>query len=241
MSQPGHPPRDYQIAELTRGVVLPLPALQPRHLTIIAELLVLAWKGLLETQMQVMRTKAEPEINTLMASRLHHILDEGQPWAALIRNVSRGEELCDHDGRSLEKRPDLSIFLTGRPLGLPLVVECKLIDKKASKEVGLYGNDGLARFLNGEYAWYAWEAFMLAYVRDGSTIGDCLTPHLAERQNRVPDPFLTEQLPSQSSFRFRTWPNLAMGGDFQTTPALSLSDICGFPNLPHQPIFGSGH
>ena len=61
--------------------------------------------------------------------------------------------------------------------------------------MSLYGHKGLARFLDGEYAWYACEAFMLAYVRDDSIIGDCLTPDLAERQKKAPDPFLTVQLP----------------------------------------------
>ena len=194
MSQPGHPPRDYQIAELTRGVELPLPALQPRHRTIIAEFFVRAWQGLLDTQEQVMRTKEEVEINALMESRLLRFLDEDRDWSTLVSDVSRGEESLSYDGSSLEKRPDLSIVLTGRPR-FPLVVECKLIDKKTRRAVALYGNEGLARFLNGEYAWYAQEAFMLAYVRDGSTIRDCLAPHLAERQNSAHDPFITEQLP----------------------------------------------
>src|SRR5690348_3430727 len=110
MSQPGHPPRDYQIAELTRGVELPLPALQPRHLKIIAEFLVRAWEGLLETQQQVMHTKAEVEINALMESRLLGLLLEGREWSQVVAYVSRGKESFSFDGSSLEKRPDLSIF-----------------------------------------------------------------------------------------------------------------------------------
>lgn len=38
MSQPRHPPRDYQIEELMRGVERPLPALKPRYLTILPRL-----------------------------------------------------------------------------------------------------------------------------------------------------------------------------------------------------------
>lgn len=195
MSQPGHPPRDYQIAVLTHGVELPMPALKSRHLKIIAEFLVRAWEGLLATQEQVMRTQKEVEINALMEARLLGLRHEGREWSTLVSNVVRGKESLNIDSSSLEKRPDLSIYLTKKDPRFPLVVECKLIDKNARKEVALYGDEGLARFLNGDYAWYAWEAFMLAYVRDSSTIGDCLTPHLAERQKRAPDPFLTMQLP----------------------------------------------
>jgi hypothetical protein len=195
MSQPGHAPRDLQIAELTRGAKIPQPALQSRHLRIIAEFLVLAWQEILAAHDQVICTQEEKEINTLMEARLLSFLQEDEEWAKLVRLVCRGRESCNYDGKSLEKRPDLSIFLTKRDARYPLIVECKLIDKTAQKEVTLYGNQGVARFLNGEYAWYAWEAFMLAYVRDDSTISNCLTPHLASRQKHAPDPFLTEQLP----------------------------------------------
>lgn len=219
MSQPSRPPRDYQIAELTRGVEFPLPALKARHLTIIAEFLVRAWQALLETQEVVMRTKEEPEINALMESRMLSFLDEGGEWSTLVSNVIRGKESHSFNGSSLEKRPDLSIVLTIRAsLRLPLIVECKLIDKTARKEVGLYGDQGLARFLNGEYAWYAQEAFMLAYVRDGSTIRDCLTPHLAERQNRAPDPFLTEQLPQPVQLPFQDLAQSCHGRRFPNNP-----------------------
>ena len=216
MSQPCHPPRDYQIGELTRGVES-LPALKSYHLKIIAEFLVLAWQGLLKTQQQVMRTKEEPEINALMESRLLGLLDEGQEWSTLVSSVSRGRESCSFDGSSLEKRPDLSIFLT-RKLRSPLVVECKLIDKKARKEVVSYGNAGLARFINGDYAWYAREAFMLAYVRDGSTIGNCLTPHLAQRQNSPHDPFLTEQLPQTVELPSQDFAQSRHGRRFPNNP-----------------------
>jgi len=218
MSQPGHPPRDYQIDELMRGGKSLLATLKPRHLKVIAEFLVRAWEGLLEDQQQVIRTQEEVEINALMESRLLGLLQEGRAWSTLVSSVVRGKESLSHDGSSLEKRPDLSIYLTKKDLRFPLIIECKLIDKKVSKEVALYGHEGLARFLNGEYAWYAYEAFMLAYVRDDSTIGDCLAPHLAERQNRAPDPFLTMQLPQIVKLLSQTLAKSRHGRRFQNNP-----------------------
>lgn len=41
------PPRDYQIAELTRGVQLPFNSLQRRHLLVILELIAESWAELL--------------------------------------------------------------------------------------------------------------------------------------------------------------------------------------------------
>jgi hypothetical protein len=218
MSQPRHPPRDHQIAELIRGADLPQPALQSRHLKIIAEFLVRAWEELLVTQELVMRTRGETDINTLMESRLGGLLCEGREWSTLVSSVARGKESVSFDGSHLEKRPDLSIYLTRKDPRFPLVIECKLMDKKASKEVALYGHEGLARFLNGEYAWYACEAFMLAYVRDDSTIRDCLTSHLAERQNRAPDPFLTMQLPQIVKLLSQDLAKSRHGRRFQNNP-----------------------
>lgn len=199
MSPTSHPPRDYQIAELTQGIQLPLPALQRRHLKVITEFLAEAWNGLLESQEQTLRTKDEPEINALMEARLNNVREEKNEWLMIITGVTRGKESISYDGSSLEKRPDLSVHISGRPFHFPLIVECKLIDKGTRKGVDLYCDKGLARFIDGEYAWYAQEAFMLAYVRDGATIAPCLTPHLAENQKKPLDPFLTEQLPQAGS------------------------------------------
>ena len=46
--------------------------------------------------------------------------------------------------------PTYPFFSLKEILRFPLIVECKLIDKKAKKEVALYGSEGLARFLNGD-------------------------------------------------------------------------------------------
>lgn len=189
------PSRSYQVEELMRGVQLPLPPLKRRPLREIAEFLVAAWTGLLEEHEDVLRNDEEKEVNTLMDARLNSLFEQKPEWSMLITGVTRGRESINYDGSKLEKRPDLSIHLTCRTSRLPLVVECKLMDSRKRKGVDLYCDEGLVRFIGGQYAWYAQEAFMLAYVRDGATIASCLTPHLAKKQKEVPDPFLTEQLP----------------------------------------------
>lgn len=191
--------RDYQVAELTRGVQLPLPTIQRRHVIVIAEVLKQAWQDLLKTQKQIMTEEEEKEINALMESRLNKIRIERRDWSTLVSGVSRGKESISFDGSSLEKRPDLSIHLTRGYFPLPLIVECKLIDTMTGKKVDLYCDNGLARFIDGEYAWYAQEAFMIAYVRDNSSIETCLVPHLEKNQKKLPDPFLTAQLPKPVS------------------------------------------
>jgi hypothetical protein len=92
------------------------------------------------------------------------------------------------DGTHLEKRPDLSLFLTRRNAAFPLVIECKIIDQTNGKNGKLYCDKGVSRFLTGEYAWATREALMIAYVRDESTIASTLAP-LFVQQACAPAPY----------------------------------------------------
>lgn len=190
-------PRPEQIDELTNGLTLPLPPVQQRVMLVIAETLVRAWNDLLTRHAETLRTGDEAEVSALLITRLNALRDEEPCWEHLASGVSRGEESINFNGRRLETRPDLSIHLTRRNFSFPLVAECKLIDKAGKKTVKLYCADGLTRFVHGDYAWATREAFMLAYVRDGSDIEDCLAPHLTDSRHKSPDPCQTERLPTR--------------------------------------------
>nr|VFJ75544.1 MAG: hypothetical protein BECKFW1821C_GA0114237_10802 [Candidatus Kentron sp. FW] len=186
-----------QVAELTRGVTLPLPAVDAEHLLIIVETLVRMWAELLTRHTNLLE-QDEDYINALMATRLKKLCDEGTDimWDTLVSSVARGEDSISYDGSCLKRQPDLPLVLTKPHLSaFPLIIECKLIDTKTKKSVGLYCKKGLTRFINGEYAWYDRQAIMLAYVRDAATIATRLTPHLGKHKNKQPDPFACEKLP----------------------------------------------
>lgn len=214
------PPRDYQIAELTRGVQLPFNSLQRRHLLVILELIAESWAELLTVQEQNLRTKPEPDVNALMKARINQLKGRKTEWNTLVSGVTLGSESCSYDASSIEKRPDLSVHLTDkhRPFDFPLIVECKLIDSANGKDIGRYCEDGIIRFLDGRYAWYAREAFMLAYVRDCSTIANCLTPHLEKNQKKSPDPYLTEQVPRIVAHTFHDVAQSRHGRAFPNNP-----------------------
>ena len=189
-------PREEQIAELTRGQRLPLAPLAETLLVFIAEMLRRAWDELLRRQLATLVSGGETEVNTMMETRLNALLEEDELWSRLVRCVTRGTEEISYDGSHLEKRPDLSIHLTRRNPSFPLVVECKLLDAGSGKKTHRYCDDGLGRFVRGEYAWATREAFMLAYVRDGSTILSHLKPFLADSRMKQSDVYLTEALPA---------------------------------------------
>jgi len=188
-------PRPNQIFELVRGLHLPLVALDKEHLAVIAEVIGEAWQYLVEHQSQTLANGTEAEISTLLVTRLNGLLDEHALWQQLVRSVSRGPEILSFNGAHLEKRPDLAIHLSCRNPSFPLVVECKILDSGTQKGVNTYCDKGLTRFLVGEYAWPAREAFMLAYVRDGSSIVGALSPFFTQSQNKQPPPYAIEQMP----------------------------------------------
>lgn len=170
-------PRPDQIAELTRGLDLPLAAIDDTHLYVIADGVAQAFNDIRHYAPDTIATGDEAEITALLQARLNAMIEDDPLWRQLVASVVRGQESLSFDGSHLEKRPDLSIHLTARSRRFPLIVEAKIID--TSKGENLYCSQGVQRFLNGEYGWGGREAFMIAYVRDGSTIATRLEPYLA--------------------------------------------------------------
>lgn len=170
-------PRPNQIAELTRGLDLPLAAIDDIHLQIIAEGVAQAFTAVRDSAPSVIAAGDEAEITALLQARLNAMIEDDPLWRQLVASVVRGAESLNFNGTNLEKRPDLSIHLTARSRRFPLIAEAKIID--AAKNENLYCSQGVRRFLDGEYGWGGREAFMIAYVRDKTTIATRLAPYLA--------------------------------------------------------------
>lgn len=158
-----------QIAALVRGVKLPLEAIDKELLDIIVEGLSKAFADAQADAPNTVAIGSEAEVTALMESHLNRMIDEDPFWRVLVTSVGRGTESVNFDGTKLEKRPDLSITFAERSRRFPLKVEAKIIDSPSKKTVKLYCDEGVSRFENGDYAWGCREAFMLAYVRDGSS------------------------------------------------------------------------
>lgn len=188
-------PRPLQIAELSRGLRLPLSQIDAAHMEILGQGLVTAFNDIAKSSPSIVQSGSETEISTLLETKLNALIEDDPFWGQLVLCVVRGKESLSFDGSHLEKRPDLSIYLTNRTRSFPLIVEAKIIDGAAGKTAALYCQQGLNRFLVGDYGWGGQDALMIAYVRDGSTIATTLSPRLAPSANGA-SPFATEEGPA---------------------------------------------
>lgn len=179
MRRPGLRARPDQVRELTRDLDLPLPAIPDDLMGVIAEKIEHAFADLKATATSTVASGSEAEINGLLESRLNKMLDTDPLWAMLVLCVARGKETISFDGKHLEKRPDLTIFLTDRQRNHPLLLEAKILDKPNGKTIKLYFEEGVSRFLAGEYGWGTREGFMLAYARDGSNAAPTLSAFIS--------------------------------------------------------------
>lgn len=195
MRHPAGRPRHDQVAELTRGVRLPHAPLTDEHLQILAEGLQQAFDHVRAHAPNTVYSGGEPEVTALMHAPLNGMLHEDSLWRQLVLWVGRGAESISFDGSHLEKRPDLSIVLSGADRRFPLIAEAKILDAATSKTVRLYCENGIRRFVQGKYAWGNREAFMIAYVRDGSSIDPTLNTFLSNAVVSDPDRYLVEALP----------------------------------------------
>ncbi|NOT88449.1 MAG: hypothetical protein HOP03_09720 [Lysobacter sp.] len=174
---------------------MPLPAIDVAYLEIIAESLSRAFDDVRANSPVVVASGSEAEVTALLETRLNALLEQDPFWGQLVMCVVRGKETVSFDGSHLEKRPDLSIYLSNRERNFPLIAEAKILDSTAAKTETMYCNKGLCRFLDGDYAWANQEAFMVAYVRDGSSINGKLVPFLASAMMKTPPLYSVEVLP----------------------------------------------
>ncbi len=114
--------------------------------------------------------------------------------------VSRQSQVANFDGSKRMKTPDLifklriaeRIVYRGLSEFDALFVECKPVD--ATHAAGSkYCDDGLVRFVVGDYAWAMQEGMMVAYARDQRTIADHLIPAMNETDRMTS--LATEHLP----------------------------------------------
>lgn len=168
-----------QIDALTTGLDLPLPALEQFQVQIVIDKLELAWKAVKKKHAAYAFKSDEASLNAFMETELKLQLESDRLFQLLASAVARGSETPNFDGTKIEKRPDINIYRTGKAR-IAIVIECKIIDG-ASRTVKMYCENGIERYVIGDYGWAYSQGFMLAYVRDGSTLKGHLHPTLKKQ------------------------------------------------------------
>ncbi len=186
-----------QVAALVSGVKLPLEPIGEEFLDIVVEGLTSAFEDARAAAPTTVANESEAAVTALLETHLNRKIDEDPFWGTLVASVGRGTESVNFDGTKLEKRPDLSITFSERSRRFPLIVEAKIVDHQSGKTSKLYCDNGIERFLNGDYAWGCQEAFMLAYVRDTSSQLSTLQARLLPTNNSVELPYATLEGPSK--------------------------------------------
>jgi len=140
----------------------------------------------------VINSGTEEEVTEKLRSEMDNIMrNESVPSfnKSKYESIVRGAKVERFDGTGIDKAPDLTIRKQEIHPGLvdthfeALFIECKLIEKK--KTPLLYIENGVNRFVVGDYAWSMSQALMLAFVRNGKGLPDGLM-NIFKRNQRKP-------------------------------------------------------
>jgi hypothetical protein len=194
----------------TRGVPaeryhLPHPRLDLPVLLLIRRVVLRAFE-LLRAQRFNLAAAKEDQITAALRSTIENDLRQSGEVSGFNRRtfdlVTRQGQCANYDNKTLTKAPDLFFKLRDYETEPRLVlsehdglfIEAKPVD--ATHAVGSrYCDDGIIRFVRGDYAWAMQEAMMLAYVRNGRTIEWSLLPAMSEAPRM--SSLQTQQLPTR--------------------------------------------
>ena len=159
---------------------IPRNLLKEEHILQIVTAIQDAYNHVKTTQKEFKSFK-EIELNTFVHARISHLIDTGHKLRKVVESVGRGGETINYNAKNLEKRPDLCFKIQSSiQVGKTIIVEAKIVFQKSKnwRMIELYCQNGINRFVFGDYAWDESEAIMIGYVKDNSTINQTLTPFL---------------------------------------------------------------
>ena len=169
---------------------LPHPRLGLPVVLLIRRVLLRAFELLREQGYPVATANEDPvtkELRSIIENRLRQSGEVRGFSKRTFEFVVRQGQWENYNGTIITKTPDLFFKLRddeGRRIGVRsefdgLFIEAKPVD--STHPVGSkYCDDGLIRFVRGDYAWAMQDAMMLAYARDGRTIAGHLIPEMTK-------------------------------------------------------------
>jgi len=158
-------------AKRERGFSVPHPPVSATLFRILEDAIVEAWGILHSAPPRPFdpKTAKEPDFTTHLHEILEdHLLDSSvvEGFTGEVFSSIQRPEVRNHDGKKTRKRPDMVAFLADRPdvrrSQDGIFIECKAVDAAPSR-LKDYCDDGIVRFIDGDYAWAMTEALMFGY------------------------------------------------------------------------------
>jgi hypothetical protein len=158
-----------------------------------------------------LQTADEDAVTLELYERLYdEVYDKGMVEGfdrEIFASVHREPKVRNFNGSNPDKMPDLLVEFIDRPAGVMnsqygLFIECKPVDRKHPTG-SAYCDEGLIRFVRGDYAWAMQSAMMLGYAREGYSLLSKLSEALASaRKEPIPISFGPESCPRTSATAF---------------------------------------
>lgn len=162
----------------THGIdyTLPHPRIPQRTILLLCNVIKRAWRLLQEKPPTGFNLKSADEdtitqvlVDDIIERRLRKTGEVDGFNGAMFGKVIREPKITNFDKKHPDKMPDIFFDLKRDQLPVlsdqdGLFVECKPVDSK-HPVWSCYCKKGLARFVNGDYAWAMQDALMVGYVR----------------------------------------------------------------------------
>ena len=140
-----------------------------------------------------LQRESEVRITALLQKELDRLRRAGTAIGydtTTFESSPRGGEVFNYNRSKDSKRPDLTFKVCGTRSGVgdafedAYYIECKIIARKGRPGTREYVQEGVKRFVVGDYAWAMPHAGMLAYHRGKQILPDILDKYFSRSPNR---------------------------------------------------------
>jgi len=192
--------------ESNEGIQLPHPPLSLRVHLVVESAICAAWELMMNRGRTGfdLQTANEDTVTHELYERLYdEVFDKGVVDGfdrEVFASMRREPKVRNFNGRNPDKMPDLLVEFIDRPAGVMnsqhgLFIECKPVDRQHPAG-SAYCDEGLIRFVRGDYAWAMQSAMMVGYARKGYSLVPKLSEALADnRKEPIPTFFGPESCP----------------------------------------------
>ena len=179
----------------TKNSVLPNDEVIEDDIHLLLEIITQAFESIKESNTRYISDNEET-LNSQLQMSFTDLVSKNVELQRRIESISEEPLSINFDATRLKLRPDFVILLRDSDqFSLSVTLESKIVDE-TKLSLRNYCNNGINRFVTGNYAWDVTKAIMIAYMRDDSTIRTRLTTHLQEGNPLNSVKFAVKEMPT---------------------------------------------